>query len=175
MRIKIWTLLAAGLASALIACSGSDSGSVAEPNRTDSDGLIVYAMPDGWTNTRISTGDHFSREAQPDDPTVLGVVARKRHPSVSIEQIQTGTIGKHELQGHKLVEQSTTDRNGFTVWEALYEADIRGQSAVFHNYFLFSDDLQVEVSLNTPGNEYESLLPDLHTVVESVQAKTSSD
>ncbi len=154
----------------LAACS--DAEVVA--NRTDSDGLIRYAMPDGWTNTKISSGDHYTRVGIEDSP-VLGVVARRRTSAPSIQQVQDGTKGKHEMQGHALIKESTRTHNGFTIWETVYEANLRGQEAVLHDVFLFSTSLQVEVNLNAPRQDHDKFVSDLLAVVDSVKANTTEE
>jgi len=152
------------------ACGGTGSGSGIEANRTDEKGLIRYGMPEGWTNTRISSGNHYTREGMPQDPTILQVAPREHHPAVTIEQVQEGTRGKHEIQGHTIVHESTDDRNGFTIWEAVYAAHVRGDDLVFHDFYLFADGLLVEVNLNTYKKDHNSYVGDLRAVVESVIA-----
>lgn len=151
------------------ACGGAGSAPGIDADRGDEDGLIRYGMPEGWTNTRISSGYHYTREGLPEDPTVLQVAPRKRHPSVSIEQLQEGTRGKHEIQGHAIVRESTKDKNGFTVWEAVYEAHVRGDDVIFHDSYLFTDGLLVEVSLGTNKEFYDTYVGDLLAVVDSVR------
>lgn len=154
----------------LLLASCTDAEVVA--NRTDSDGLIRYAMPDGWTNTTLSSGDHYTRVGIENSP-VLGVVARQRKSAPTVQQVKDGTKGKHELQRHVLIKESTRKQNGFTVWETVYEANLRGQEAVLHDVFLFSDSLQVEVNLNTPQQDYEKFVSDLRTVVSSVKVRNN--
>jgi hypothetical protein len=89
---------------------------------------------------------------------------------VTIEQVQEGTRGKHEIQGHAIVRESTTDKNGFTVWEAVYEAHIRDDDVIYHDFFLFADGLLVEINLNTRKKDYDSYVDDLLAVVDSVSA-----
>ena len=153
-----------------VACGGASSVPAIEADRTDEDGLIRYGMPEGWTNTRISSGNHYTREGMPEDPTILQVAPREHHPAVTIEQVQEGTRGKHEIQGHAIVRESTKDKNGFTVWEAVYEAHIRGDDVVYHDFFLFADGLLVEINLNTRKKDYDSYVGDLLAVVDSVRA-----
>ena len=153
----------------VVACGGADSAPGIEANRSDEDGLIRYGMPAGWTNTRISSGNHYTREGMPKDPTILQVTPREYHPSVPIEQFQEGTRGKHEIQGHAIVRESTTEKNGFTVWEAVYEAHARGDDLMFHDFFLFADGLLVEVSLGTRKEDHDSYVGDLLAVVDSVR------
>jgi hypothetical protein len=155
----------------LSACSNPDIPT----NSTDSDGLVRYAMPDGWTNTEISGGDHYMR-ADIEDSPMLAVVARERvqrEASPTILQVQESTKGKHEVQKHTLIEESTRTRNGFTVWEAIYEARPKGKDVIYHDVFLFTDALQVEVSLNAYPQDHKTFEADLRTVVESVQANTA--
>lgn len=152
-----------------VACGGAGSAPGLDANRSDEDGLIRYGMPAGWTNTRISSGKHYTREDMPEDPTILQVAPREHHPSVSIEQFQEGTRGKHEIQGHAIVRESTTEKNGFTVWEAVYEAHVRGDDVIFHDFILFADGLLVEVSMGTRKQDYDSYVGDLVAVVNSVR------
>lgn len=155
----------------LAACSSPEIPT----NSTDSKGLIRYAMPDGWTNTKISTGDHYTRVDIEDSP-ILAVVARERvqrEAAPTIPQVQEGTKGKHEVQQHTLIEESTRSRNGFTVWEAVYEARPKGKDVVYHDVFLFTDALQVEVNLNAYPQDHEKFEPDLQTVVQSVQVNSA--
>ncbi len=137
-------------------------------DRTDSDGLIRYAMPDGWTNTKISSGDHYTRVDVEESP-ILAVVARQRTSVPTVQQVQEGTKGKHAVQGHTLIKESSRTQNGFTVWEATYEASQRGQAVVLHDLFLFSDALQVEITLNASRQDHEKFEPDLQAVAASVQ------
>ncbi len=141
-------------------------------NRTDSGGLVRYAMPDGWTNTEMSSGDHYTRVGIDNSP-VLAVVARRRTSSPTVEQVQEGTKGKHEMQSHALLKESSRTQNGFTVWEATYEANLRGQEVIFHDVYFFSDALQVQVYLNASRQDHEKFAPDLQAVVESVQVATA--
>jgi len=153
----------------LLAACG-DAGIVA--NRTDSNGLVRYAMPDGWTNTNISSGDHYKRVDVEKSP-VLAVVARQRSSVPTIQQVQEGTKGKHEAQRHTLTKESSRTQNNFTVWEAVYVATLRGQEVIFHDVYLFSDALQVEVSLNASRQDHEKFEPNLQSVVASVRANTA--
>lgn len=161
--------------SALVACGDSQSFSQIEATESDADGLIEYAMPEGWTNTRISSGNHFSRADEIDDSAILGVVPRKRGSAPSVDEVRIGTTSKHEFQGHKLITEETSNMNGFFVWEAVYEAEIRGRDVILHDYFLFSEELQVEVHLNAARERYEEFLPDLRTVVGSIRARSAGD
>lgn len=154
----------------VVACGGTGSGPGLEANRTDEEHLIRYGMPDGWTNTRISSGNHYTREATPEDPSILQVAPREHHSAVTIKQVQEGTRGKHEIQGHTIVHESTDEKNGFTVWEAIYEANVRGDDMVFHDFYLFTDGLLVEINLNTYKNLHERYVGDLRAVVDSVRA-----
>ena len=173
---RVGAVLAAALIVwSLAACSDAQQSPQIEATHTDADGLIEYAMPDGWANTRISSGNHFTRDDRPDDPAVLGVIPMRRGSAPSIEQVQEGTAGKHEIQGHEMVMEEVSELNGFSVWEAVYEAEIRGQEVILHDYFLFTDELQVEVHLNAAREEYEDFLPDLRTVVGSVRARSAGN
>ena len=168
-------VIAVTIAWTTAACSDAQQSSHIAVTHSDAAGLIEYGMPDGWTNTRISTGNHYTREGRPDDPAVLGVIPMRRGSVPSIEQVKEGTAGKHEIQGHEMIMEETSDMNEFSVWEAVYEAEIRGQDVILHDYFLFTDELQVEVHLNTTREEYEDFLPDLRTVVGSVRARSAGD
>ena len=173
---RFWTVPAAVLTVwSLAACSDTQQSPQIEATHADSDGLIEYAIPDGWTNTRISTGNHFTRDDRLDDPAVLGVIPMRRGSVPSIEQLKEGTAGKHEIQGHEMIMEAVSELNGFSVWEAVYEAEIRGQEVTLHDYFLFTDELQVEVHLNAAREEYENFLPDLRTVVGSVRARSAGN
>jgi hypothetical protein len=152
-----------------VACGGADSAPGIEANRSDEDGLIRYGMPEGWTNTRISSANHYTRADMPEDPTILQVTPRNYHPAAPIEQFQEGTRGKHEIQGHAIVRESTKVKNGFTVWEAVYEAHARGDDLIFHDFFLFADGLLVEVNLGTRKEDYDNYVGDLLAVVDSVR------
>jgi len=169
MTNKLGSLILTIAMAMTAACDGAGSASGLDANRSDEDGLIRYGMPEGWTNTRISSGNHYTREGMPEDPTILQVAPREHHPSVSIEQFQEGTRGKHEVQGHTIVRESTGDKNGFTVWEAVYAANVRGDDVIFHDFFLFADGLLVEVSLGTHEEQYDSYIGDLQAVVDSVR------
>lgn len=154
--------------AALLAACGSPE---IPTNQTDRRGLVRYAMPDGWVNTEISTGDHYTRAGVEDSP-ILAVVARERvqrEAAPTIEQVQEGTKGKHEIQKHTLIEDSTRTQNGFTVWEAVYEAKPSGKDVIYHDVFMFTDALQVEVNLNGYPQDHEQFIPDLQTVVESLR------
>jgi|GEM_PF-2977207 len=161
-------ILTVAMATA-VACGGADSVPGIEANRSDEDGLIRYGMPEGWTNTRISSGNHYTRAGMPEDPTILQVTPREYHSAVPIEQFQEGTRGKHEIQGHAIVRESTKEKNGFTVWEAVYEAHARGDDLIFHDFFLFGDGLLVEVSLGTREEDYANYAGDLSAVADSVR------
>jgi hypothetical protein len=125
-------------------------------------------MTEGWTNTKISSGDHYTRVGAEESP-VLAVVARRRTSAPTVQQVQAGTKGKHEAQGRTLISESSRTRNGFTVWEAVYEANLRGQEVVLHDVYLFSDALQVEITLNASRLDHEKFESDLQAVAASVQ------
>ena len=63
-------------------------------------------------------------------PAILGVIPMRRGSAPSIEQVREGTAGKHEIQGHEMIREDISDMNGFTVWEAVYETETRGQDVV---------------------------------------------
>ena len=169
MTNRLGSLILSIVMATVVACGGADSAPGIEANRSDEDGLIRYGMPAGWTNTRISSGNHYTRAGVPEDPTILQVTPRVYDPSVPIEQFQEGTRGKHEIQGHAIVRESTIEKNGFTVWEAVYEAHARGDDLMFHDFFLFADGLLVEVSLGARKDDYDSYVGDLRAVVDSVR------
>lgn len=170
MTKKYRSLILVILTTMAVACGNSSTGPAIEADRVDEDRLIRYGMPEGWTNTRISSGRHYTREGMPDDPTILQVAPRKNPSSVTIEMVQEGARGKHELQGHTIVRESTMDKNGFTRWEAVYEAYARGEDVVYHDFFLFADGLLVEINLNTREADHGSYVGDLLAVVDSVAA-----
>ena len=169
MNSKINFIVLIGAIILIVACDNTE----VVADRVDSDGLIRYAMPGGWENTKISSGDHYTRVGVEGSP-VLAVVARQRTSAPTVQQVQEGAKGKHELQGHSLTTESTRMQSGFTVWEAVYVTSQRGQEIVLHDVYLFSNALQVEINLNASRQDHDKFVPDLQAVVKSVQVKTEN-
>ena len=59
--------------------------------------------------------------------------------------------------------------NGFEIREATYTAEVRGQSVAYHDLFLFQDKLQVELSLNTSADAYDTYLSDFRAIAGSIR------
>lgn len=169
MKNRLGSLILTIAVSMMVACGGAGPAPEIAADRSDEDGLIRYGMPEGWTNTRISSGNHYTREAAPEDQSILQVTPRAYQTSVSIEQFQEGTRGKHEIQGHALVRESMAEKNGFTTWEAVYEANVRGDDVIYHEFFLFTEGLMVEVSLGTLKRDHDRYVNDLVAVANSVR------
>jgi hypothetical protein len=96
-------------------------------------------------------------------------------PSLTIDDIWSGTQGKHEIQNQVLIEEKTTSMNGFEVREAVYEAEVRGQKVVYHDMFLFQDSIQMQMSLNAARDVYGSYLGDFRAAVGSVRPLSDGD
>jgi hypothetical protein len=153
------------IACVLAAC---DSQQIAT-NQVDSKGLVSYFMPEGWTNSRISSGNHYTRVGRPKDPTVMSVQTVPGPNSLSIEQIIENRKGKLEMQGFTEVRSSDREERGFVIWEGVFEGERRGEAVIWHDHLFFSHELSFEVNLIARQQEFEEYLPDLLTVLESVR------
>jgi len=92
-----------------------------------------------------------------------------RSGSPDIDTIWQNTKAKHEIQDQRLVEESTSTMSGFEVRQAIYEAERKGQALVYHDYFLFSEALQIELSRNGTQQAYQRCAPALETLAHSVR------
>lgn len=160
------------LACLLLSACGAESQGGPAPNRRGPSGLVAFALPEGWTDSRFNDGQHFTRPGT-DDPTVLAVVATPRDTSQSVAAFLAERRGVHAAQHHVPITDEMLAFNQFQVWHAFYEGRWREQKLMLDHYYLFSDALQVEVYLNTSEPTYQSYLPDLLTVVRSVRAVRS--
>lgn len=143
----------------------------AEPERhSDPKGRVLsYVLPAGWDNERFNNGRNFTRTGILDDSNILGVIPRERDAYSTLENIRRDRSAVNAVQNHIQRSSKVYDLNGFQVWEAIYDAQIRGRNVVFHDVMIFSDNLMIEVHLNASKPVYESYLPDLQTVVLSMR------
>ena len=164
-RITSIVLTAITLASIGLIFSAS-AERVSEPR-----GLVTFDMPDGWSNDRFGNGRHYTRAGSSDDPNILAVVPERSDEYMTLEKMSEGRKQVNAAQDHRLISEKTHRMNGFDVWEAVHEANIRSQDVVFHTYLLFSDTFMIEVHLNASKDVYSQYLPDLRRLVRSVRAK----
>jgi hypothetical protein len=167
------TLLPIWLIFVIAGCISGCVWQKVEPNSEDSRALVSYFMPEGWVNTRLGTGDHYTREGGPKNPTVLGVIAHRRPSAVTMSFVMTNRAGKHDVQGHTKIEVKEYSKNGFTVWEGVYELKHAGRQAIWHDHMMLIDGYMVEVHLIAPKDEYAQYAHDLQTVVDSVRVLDS--
>lgn len=146
------------------------SNLVQAENLTDPKGLVTFSIPDGWDNERFQNGRNFTRVGLPDDPNILGVVAERRDAYMTMDAMRAGRKQVYAAQGWRLVSEKMSQMNGFEVWEAVNETNIRDQNVVFHHYLMFSETLMVDVHLNASKNFYVDYLPDLRSLVNSIRA-----
>ena len=139
-------------------------------NLTGAKGLVIFNIPDGWDNERFQNGRNFTRAGLPDDPNILGVVAERRDAYMTMDAMRAGRKQVYAAQGWRVVFEEVSRINGFEVWEAVNEANIRDQDVVFHHYLMFSETLMVDVHLNASKNVYVDYLPDLRSLVNSIRA-----
>ena len=158
------------LLSILPAFTGSGAARADDASRTDPKNLVKYTMPAGWTNDRMKNGRHYTRVGLPEDPNMLAVIPELRDAYMTMEKMRAGRQSVHAAQEHRQISEKMSSFNGFEVWEAVFEATIRGQPVVMHTYLLISDTLMVDVHLNASKDVYARYLPDLRKVVRSVQA-----
>ncbi len=163
--ITLAALMAAGFLALLSA------GDVRADQMSDREGLVTFDMPSGWSNDRFNNGRTFTRKGLADDPNILAVVPERNDGYMTIEKMSEGRNNVHAAQEHRLIREKTYRLNGFEVWEAVHEAEIRSQDVVMHTYLMFSDTLMVDVHLNASKNVYKKLLPDLRKLAKSVREK----
>ena len=169
MRHTAMRLTLSYLLLALAGCSG-DAPSVAEPpNTQDGEGLVEFFLPPGWVRLPSSRSSRFVPDGADRENAMLGVVPEELYPSYDIATFWANTKGKHEIQGQSLVRESSSTLNGFELREAVYEAQRNGQTVVYHDYFLFSDALQIELHLNATEDAHRRLSADLQTLAASVR------
>lgn len=159
---------------ALLAAAGASpaensAGDSAEVRRTDPDNLVSFRLPALWNDDHFANGRHFQRADRPDDKAILAVLAELREHYPTLEQIRTGRTGVHQTQGHRQVSSDEKQINGFDVWEAVYTANVRGDDVIMHDFMMFSDTRFIEVHLIAAEADYETYLPDLLAVVDSMR------
>lgn len=168
-------LLAVAATCALLACGETSSAERLTADRTDRDGLIEFGIPAGWSRT--GTGErnlHFKRDDPAENQIMIGIAAFGR-PALSNDDLWVNLKGKHEIQGHALVEEKSTTMNGFEVREGTFSAEVKGQTIVYHNVFLLTDMLWVDLNLNADQKMYESYLSDFRAIVGSVRPRTGNN
>ncbi|XOV83495.1 MAG: hypothetical protein ACFHXK_22005 [bacterium] len=141
----------------------------ADERRTDPDKLVSYIMPLEWNNTHFANGRHFQRADNPANKAILAVVPEVRDEYMTLEQTRSGRSRVHEIQGRKQVYSAVKQINEFEVWEAIWEANIRGDDVIMHDFMMFSDTRLVEVHLIASTVDYPEFLPDLRKVVASMR------
>ncbi len=134
-------------------------------------GLVTFEMPGEWSNDRFGNGRHYTRDGSSDDPNILAVVPELKDEYMTLETMSKGRKQVNLAQDHRLVSERVHRINGFDVWEAVYEAEIRSQNVVFHTYLMFSDTLMIDVHLNASKDVYKTYLPDLRRLAHSVRAR----
>lgn len=170
-------MLSASLAFfALCACAESESGfdSGLTPDRSDRKGLVEFAVPAGWNNEGGS-GRHFRRENSDENQAIIYIDALQRPASLEIDVVWEQTKGKHKMQDQVLAQENSSVLNGFELREAVYKANVRDQDVVYHDIFLFNDNLQIEMSLNAAADVYSGYLGDFRAAVGSVRPKPGGE
>lgn len=162
---------------ALCACAESDSefASGLTPDRTDRKGLVEFAVPSGWNNDESGSGRHFRRENPEENQAIIYIDALQRPASLKIDVVWEQTKGKHKIQDQVLTQENSSMLNGFELREAIYQANVRDQDVMYHDVFLFTDDLQIEMSLNAAADVYDGYVGDFRATVGSVRPKTSGE
>ena len=151
------------------ACGGAGNGDALSRDTVDRNGLVEFGTPGGWNNEDSNSGRHFRRNDPAEDQAMIYFEALNRPPSLEVDFIWDQTKAKHEIQEQVLQEESTRSLNGFDVREAVYEAEVRGQSVTYHDVFLFRDQLQVQMSLNAASDVYPAYVDDFRAMVDSVR------
>jgi hypothetical protein len=146
-----------------------DAQSVAT-NQVDSKGMIAYYIPEGWTDERLNSGDHYTRDGLPDDPSVMSVqVVPGPMGKRTTAEIIKNRKGKLEQQGFAEIKSSEAQGRDFYVWQGIFEGERRGEGVAWRDYLFFGDDFYFEVNLIAPTQVIDEYVPDLLTVAESVQ------
>ena len=154
---------------ALSVCLGDVSSAAEPPNTGDSKGLVEFFLPSGWHRLPSSRSSRFVPDCADAGNAMLGVIPEAPYPSFDLETFWANTKAKHEIQGQSLVRESSCTLNGFDLREAVYEAERNGQAIVYHDLYLFSAALQIELHLNSTADAHRRLAPDLQTLAASVR------
>lgn len=162
MRILALLVMLAG-------CDGVASTASEPPNRIDKTGLVEFYLPPGWMDLPSSQKSRFVPEGADRDNALLGVIPTAEHRPPDIDWFWQNTIAKHEIQKQKLISETSSNLNGFEVREAIYEAERKGQQLIYHDYFLFSERLQIELHLNGTKEAYQRCAQDLITLAQSLR------
>jgi len=153
----------------LAGCDSGVSTASEPPNRIDETGLIEFYLPPGWADLPSSQKSRFVPEGADSENAMLGVIPSAEHRPPDIDSFWQNTVAKHEMQKQKLVSEASSNLNGFEVREAIYESERNGQVAIYHDYFLFSDTLKIELNLNGTKAAHERFAQDLITLAQSVR------
>jgi hypothetical protein len=160
---------------ALSACNGTAQTTGETPNSIDSKGLVEFHLPAGWIRLASSQSSRFVPEGADRENAMLGVIPDERYPGIDIETFWQNTMAKHEFQGQVRVRESSSRVNGFDVREAVYEAERNGQAVVYHDYYLFTDALQIDLHLNATKQAHQRYEKDLETVALSIRPTAGGD
>ena len=170
MRLTLTVLLLA-----LTACVDDTSSAAEPPNTRDSEGMVEFFLPPGWVRLPSSRSSRFVPDGADRENAMLGVIPEELYPAYDIDAFWGNTKAKHEIQGQSLLRESSSTMNGFEVREAVYEAERNGQTVVYHDLYLFSGALQIELHLNATEDAHRRLAADLQTLAESVRELASGE
>jgi hypothetical protein len=164
-------LAAAFITCCLLACAESGAAERLSPDRSDRDGLIEFGMPVGWVDAGnpASRNLRFKRADPAQDQVLIGLTTLPRSSLLSSDELWQNLKGKHEIQGHVLMQEKASTKNGFEVREGTFRAEVRGQSMVYHNVFLLTDSLWIDLNLNAAEGVYKTYLSDFQAIVASVR------
>jgi hypothetical protein len=166
--------LLVSLLVALSACGDNAVGTVEAPNTRDSESLVEFYLPPGWSLLSGSQKSRFVPEGAQRENAMLYVIPRERYSGEVTDTVWQNTKAKHEIQGHQLVSEESSETNGFAIREAVYEAERNGQALIYHDYFIFSEDLQIEASLYATQQAHQHYAPEFETLTRSIRPLAQS-
>ncbi|MEZ5417149.1 MAG: hypothetical protein R2708_07390 [Vicinamibacterales bacterium] len=162
--------IVAALVACLSACSNGTSAALEPPNIVDATGLVEFHLPAGWEPLASSEKSRFTPGGAEGQSAMLAVVPEARDSNVDIETYWTRIKSVHLAQDRDLRHEARFTLDGFEVREGIFDTERNGQPAVYHDLYLFSETLQVNVHLNGTREFHERRVDDLQTVARSVRA-----
>jgi hypothetical protein len=145
--------------------------SEASVTHADPQNLVAFKVPAGWAERDKSSGIRFGRADAPAERTVLSVLARPRDPKIDIAAQRAITHAQIQQQGFSMVVDRTQQINGWMVWESVMDATRGKAGPMMHTFQLFSQDLQVTISLIAEKSDYPKYQKDLLAVVQSLRKR----
>jgi len=133
---------------------------------SDADDLISFDVAEGWQLNSKSSGMRFVRAGGAERSTLV-VKPDPRDADEDVDSRRRLGLSQIASQGATLATDETYSLNGFSVWEAEYQ--LRNISV--SSWYLFADDVQVEVKLIAEADRHGAYLADAKNVVDSIRAR----